>query len=263
MNKNLLLGSVFGACVGLTGCADLLTRAVTGGPQQANLQFKPTSDSVAGASGVLTTAIPALKETQVNKQDNITEVGKKMVETMGEVQLKRPLTPAECKLYAYLGDRFAKEIRLADGTSEAIKDLGLTAPDFMHMSSQEAFWAGMGYQTYALGRTATAFGAQPQVHEFMEKGLEVGWQWTKKTIGTIAGGATGGVGLGSLLALFISRAVRRSRLLKASGKEMETIKKDESITGGELRSRLAKAHSRVSANASKEFGLPPPGSTYA
>lgn len=254
MKRLLILVMLFS--LSTSGCADLLTRAVTGGPQQAQIKFEPTEKGVEGARGVLETAIPALEKTQVNKQDNITLVGKEMIGAMKEVQLNRPLTPAECKLYAYLGARLSNEIRVADGTTSALKDLGMTAPDFMHMSSQEAFWAGLGYQTYAMGRTATALAVQPQVRDFMEKGLDVGWQWTGKAIGTLAGGATGGVGLASLLGLFFNRARKRAKLLKSTGKTIENIPKDKAITGGELRKELAKGHSTVPVNAKKELGLP-------
>lgn len=223
--------------LGLGSCTQL-TKPFTVEPP------RPSTEQLSAAQSMTEKNIPVIINAQTDKQRKIASVARAALHAL---QAKGTDT---CLVSGVenVATSAIEAIRLADGTAEI---LGRTQEKSIHDILQMPLAA---YMAYAASQGVVASNNR----ELAYKGIKAGWDWTTRTISELAGGIGGG---GGILYTFISMLSRRRKLLHVTGdaiedfnNHLENVEKRPDLSE-KLKMYLASAHSEVSINARKVFGL--------
>lgn len=150
---------------------------------------RPQFHQTEAAKEIVNSNVPVIVEAQTNKQDNIKYVAEKALTAIKEA------TPAQVDGITNISANAFEAIKDADGTAKNLgKVMGNTNKSILEMSAIEYLgYAGMQ------GQVAM------QNKDKLYSGVKTGFQWTGKTIGTIAGGTTGVGVLATMIGLMRRR----------------------------------------------------------
>lgn len=195
---------------------------------------RPDKNQIAAVQTMNEKNVPVIVGAQTDKQQKIARVASAAIWNIAKA------TRAEqVEGITNIAANAIEGIQHADGTAKILGNMqGKSIQQILQMPTAE-------YLAYAAMQGPQAEANRQKAYE----GIKTGWEWTSSAIAEVAGMATGGITLSTLLGLFMRKAAVRKKLLYADGKVIEEHADDE------MKADLAKAHSGIAADAKKEHGL--------
>lgn len=195
---------------------------------------RPDKNQVAAVRSMNETNVPVIVHAQTDKQGKIASVARAAIHN-----IQNTTSPEQVEGITNIAANAIEGIQHADGTAKILGNMqGKSIQQILQMPTAE-------YLAYAAMQGPQAEINRQKAYE----GIKAGWEWTSSTIAEVAGMATGGITLTTLLGLFMRKAAVRKKLLYADGRVIEDYGDNE------LKAALAKAHSGIAADAKKEHGL--------
>ncbi|MCR4293615.1 MAG: hypothetical protein NUV76_12150 [Candidatus Kuenenia sp.] len=220
------------SCIGL-GCGTIMKAFSVESP-------RPNKEQLEAAKSIISENVPVIANMQTDKQSKIASVAR-----AGLFAISKATTPGQVEGITYIVVNAAASIENANGTAKILgRSQEKSLEDVLKMSVVE-------YGMYAAGQSMVA----SHNIEKAKEGIKLGWQWTKGTLATIIGGSTGGLGLIGFATMMAKRAMERHKLLVATGGAIKEFRTQNPEVAEDLKTVLAVAHSEISVNAKKEFGL--------
>ena len=201
---------------------------------------RPNKNQVSAVQGMNEKNVPVIVHAQTDKQNKIASVARAAIHN-----IQNATKPEQVDGITNVAANAIEGIQHADGTAKILGNMqGKSIQQILQMPTAE-------YLAYASFQGPQAEANRQKAYE----GIKAGWQWTSGTIAELAGIATGGTGMLTVLGLAMKKLLERRKLLLATGKVIEEFAADQPETGEDLKTALAVAHSKLPTNAKKEFGL--------
>lgn len=215
------------------GCAAAMKPFYTESP-------RPEEHQVSAAQSMNEKNVPVIVGAQTDKQGKIDRVARSAIHN-----ITKTTTPAQVEGITNITANAIRGIQHADGTAKILGNMqGKSIQQILQMPTAE-------YLAYAAMQGPQAEDNRQKAYE----GIKAGWEWTSGTIAEVAGIATGGTGLLTVLGLVLQKAMKRRKLLESTGKVIDEFAAEQPVHGEGLKTALAVAHSKLGVNAKKEFGL--------
>lgn len=201
---------------------------------------RPDARQISAVQSINERNVPVIVSAQTDKQNKIASVARAAIHN-----IRNAITSEQVEGITNIAANAIGGIQHADGTAKILGNMqGKSIQQLLQMPTAE-------YLAYT-----TMQGPQAEKNrEAAYEGIKAGWEWTTSTIAEIAGAATGGAGLITVLGLALRKAMERRKLLEVTGKVIDEFAADNPDAGEELKESLAVAHSELPINAKKEFGL--------
>lgn len=201
---------------------------------------RPDKNQVEAVQSMNEANVPVIVGAQTDKQCKIASVARAAIHN-----IQNATRPEQVEGITNIAANAIEGIQHADGTAKILGNMqGKSIQQILQMPTAE-------YLAYAAMQGPQAESNRQKAYE----GIKAGWAWTTSTIAEVAGIATGGTGLLTVLGLVAKRAMQRRKLLEETGKIINEFAADQPESGEELKTALAVAHSKLPVNAKKEFGL--------
>lgn len=201
---------------------------------------RPDKNQITAVQTMNEKNVPIIVHAQTDKQNKIDRVARAAIYSMKSATRKDQIAGI-----SNVAANAIDGIQHADGTAKILGNMqGKSIQQILQMPTAE-------YLAYAAMQGPQAEANRQKAYE----GIKAGWSWTAGTIAEVAGIATGGTGLMTMLGLALRKAMERRKLLEVTGKVIEEFTEEQPETGEELKTALAVAHSKLPVNAKKEFGL--------
>lgn len=201
---------------------------------------RPDAKQVAAVQSMNETNVPVIVHAQTDKQAKIASVARAAIHN-----IKNTTGTKQVEGITNIAANAIESIQHADGTAKILGNMqGKSIQQILQMPTAE-------YLAYAAMQGPQAETNRQKAYE----GIKAGMEWTAGTITEVAGIATGGTGLLTMLGLALKKSLERRKLLEVTGKVINEFAADQPEKGEELKTALAVAHSQLPTNAKKEFGL--------
>lgn len=201
---------------------------------------RPERVQVLAAQSINERNVPVIVSAQTDKQNKIASVARAAIHN-----IRNAATSEQVEGITNVAANAINGIQHADGTAKILGNMqGKSIQQILQMPTAE-------YLAYAAMQGPQAEANRQKAYE----GIKAGWEWTSGTIAEVAGAATGGTGLLTILGLALKKAMERRKLLEATGKVIEEFAIDQPEHGEELKTALAIEHSKLPIDAKKEFRL--------
>lgn len=201
---------------------------------------RPDKNQIKAVQSMTEANVPVIVHAQTDKQSKIASVARAAIHSM-----RSATKPNQVQGITNIAANAIEGIQHADGTAKILGNMqGKSIQQILQMPTAE-------YLAYAAMQGPQAEANRQKAYE----GIKAGWSWTTGTIAEVAGMATGGTGLITMLGLVLRKAMERRKLLEVTGKVIKEFAEEQPDQGEELKTALAVAHSKLPVNAKKEFGL--------
>lgn len=201
---------------------------------------RPDRNQIAAVQSMNNTNIPTIVHAQTDKQNKIASVARAAIHN-----IQNATNSEQVEGITNIAANAIEGIQHADGTAKILGNMqGKSIQQILQMPTAE-------YLAYAAMQGPQAEANRQKAYE----GIKAGWSWTTGTIAEVAGMATGGTGLITMLGLALRKAMERRKLLEVTGKVINEFTAEQPEKGEELKTALAVAHSKLPVNAKREFGL--------